>query len=403
MFEKVKYPDPSIWYEDVATTPILLSYANKICHVHKNLYFYRQREGSISHVSKNPKILGILEACDRTLTLGNPKYKKELEYAVYHILVEFLHFRPEFAEEYLAYANKYKKTFIKNPYILDNIEAGRKENIYEQKLIPKKIHYFWFGGNPLNELTKKCIESWKKYAPDYEIIEWNEKNCDINKNTYVKEAYENKKWAFVADYFRIKVIYEQGGFYMDTDMELTKPIDFLRLNNIFFPAETNSVNACIFGAIPKQPMIKEWLEGYQNDHFIKEDGTLDIDTTIVVRLTRVLKKYYKIKFDGYNHQIDKYFTIYSPDVLLIDVFNDQNVALHHYDATWWDIKVGIRSYKYDVLNYYFKHKKERKEKLSFKIKRKLINIIRKIANIIFPKNIYDKGKRIYRKMKGKSM
>lgn len=403
LFDIVKYPNPSIWYEDVATTPILLSYADKICHVKENLYFYRQREGSISHESKNPKILGILDACKRILELGNSEYRKELEYAVYHILVEFLHFRPEYAEEYIEYANKYKKEFLENHYILDNIDAGRKENIYEQKLIPKKIHYFWFGGNPLNELTKKCIESWKKYAPDYEIIEWNESNCDININDYVKEAYENKKWAFVADYFRIKVIYEQGGFYMDTDMELTNSIDFLRLNNIFFPAETNSVNACIFGAIPNQKIVAEWLESYENDHFVKKDGTLDIDTTIVVRLSKILKKYYKIPFDGYSHVIDSYFTIYSPDVLLVDVFNNMNVALHHYDATWWDVKIGIRSYKYDVLSYYFKHKKEHKEKLSFRIKRGILNSIRKTASIIFPKSIYDKGKRIYRKMKGKSM
>ena len=403
LFDIVKYPNPSIWYEDVATTPILTSYAKNIAHISKNLYFYRQREGSISHVSKNPKILGILEACERSLTLGNKEYIKELEYAVYHILVEFLHFRPEYAEEYLEYANKYKERFLENQYILNEIESGRKENIYNQKLIPKKIHYFWFGGNPLNDLTKRCIETWKKYAPDYEIIEWNESNCDVYENDYVKEAYENKKWAFVADYFRIKVIYEQGGFYMDTDMELTNNIDFLRLNNIFFPAETNNVNACIFGAIDHHPIVEEWLRGYQTDHFVKEDGTLDIDTTIVVRLTRVLKKYYKIKYDGYSHKIAPYFTIYSPDVLLVDVFNNQNVSLHHYDATWWDVRVGMRSYKYDVLNYYFKHKKEKKEKLSFRIKRVILNTVRKVASVIFPQSVYDKGKRAYRKIKGKSM
>ena len=403
LFDIVKFPNPSIWYEDVATIPIILSYAKNITHIKNNLYFYRQREGSISQISRNPKNIGIIDACERMLELGNKEYIKELEYAVYHILVEFLHFRPEFAEEYLEYANKYKERFLDNAYIVDIIESGRKENLYNQKLIPKKIHYFWFGGNPLNDLTKRCIETWKKYAPDYEIIEWNESNCDVYENDYVKEAYENKKWAFVADYFRIKVISEQGGFYMDTDMELTKPIDFLRLNNIFFPAETDCVNACIFGSIAGHPIMKEWLESYQTDHFIKKDGTLDIDNTIVVRLTKILKKYYKIKYDGYTHVIAPYFTIYSPDILLIDVYNNQNVSIHHYDATWWDVRVGIRSYKYDVLNYYFTHKKERKEKLSTRIKRKIINIVRNVANVIFPKSVYNKGKKIYRKMKGTSM
>ena len=95
--------------------------------------------------------------------------------------------------------------------------------------------------------------------------------------------------------------------------------------------------------------------------------------------------------------------LHIPDVLLVDVFNNQNVSLHHYDATWWDVRVGMRSYKYDVLNYYFKHKKEKKEKLSFKIKRVILNTVRKVASVIFPQSVYDKGKRAYRKIKGKSM
>ena len=89
-------------------------------------------------------------------------------------------------------------------------------------MIPKKIHYCWFGGKPLNKLGKKCLKSWKKHFPDYEIIEWNESNFDLNCCQYVKEAYEAKKWAFVSDYVRYKVLYEQGGVYFDTDVEVIK-------------------------------------------------------------------------------------------------------------------------------------------------------------------------------------
>ena len=92
----------------------------------------------------------------------------------------------------------------------------------------KYIHYCWFGGKPLPKLAKKCIKSWKKYLPDYEIIEWNENNVDLEECAFIKEAYENKKWAFVADYARTKAIYEMGGIYFDTDMLITKPIDFLQ-------------------------------------------------------------------------------------------------------------------------------------------------------------------------------
>ena len=90
-------------------------------------------------------------------------------------------------------------------------------------MIPKKIHYFWIGGNPKPESVLYCIDSWKKYCPDYEIIEWNESNYDFTKNEYMRQAYEAKKWAFVTDYARLDVIYKYGGIYLDTDVELIKP------------------------------------------------------------------------------------------------------------------------------------------------------------------------------------
>ena len=94
-------------------------------------------------------------------------------------------------------------------------------------MIPKKIHYCWFGGNPLPPLAVKCIESWKKYLPDYEIKEWNESNFDLNYNDYVCEAYEVKKWAFITDVVRLYAMVTEGGIYKDTDVEVLKPLDDL--------------------------------------------------------------------------------------------------------------------------------------------------------------------------------
>lgn len=94
-------------------------------------------------------------------------------------------------------------------------------------MIPKKIHYCWFGGNPLPPLAVKCIESWKKYCPDYEIKEWNESNFDLNCNEYVREAYEAKKWAFITDVVRLYAMVTEGGIYMDTDVEVLRPLDDL--------------------------------------------------------------------------------------------------------------------------------------------------------------------------------
>ena len=93
--------------------------------------------------------------------------------------------------------------------------------------IPKIIHYCWFGGGPISPESRKCIESWKKYCPDYKIIEWNEQNFEISQNRYAQQAYEAKKYAFVSDYVRLAVLYEYGGIYLDTDVELVRPLDEL--------------------------------------------------------------------------------------------------------------------------------------------------------------------------------
>ena len=101
----------------------------------------------------------------------------------------------------------------------------------------KYIHYCWFGNKPLSKLSKQCIKSWKKYLPDYEIICWNETNCNLNDCAFVKGAYENGKWAFVADYFRTKALNEYGGIYFDTDMKLTKDISKLLNDETFLGVE----------------------------------------------------------------------------------------------------------------------------------------------------------------------
>ncbi|CVI73605.1 Capsular polysaccharide synthesis protein [Clostridiales bacterium CHKCI001] len=109
-------------------------------------------------------------------------------------------------------------------------------------MIPKKIHYCWFGRGEKPKLAKKCIASWQKYCPDYEIIEWNEDNFDINLNAYTKWCYDNRKYAFLSDYVRLLVVYENGGIYFDTDVELIKNLDFLLDNEAFFGFETGASN-----------------------------------------------------------------------------------------------------------------------------------------------------------------
>ena len=118
-------------------------------------------------------------------------------------------------------------------------------------MIPKYIHYCWFGGKPLPEIAVKCIQSWKKFFPDYKIIEWNEDNFDLNSCDYCREAYEAKKWAFVSDYARFKILAEYGGIYFDTDVEVIKSFDDI-LQNDTLTNLTESYHKELLEAIEKE-------------------------------------------------------------------------------------------------------------------------------------------------------
>lgn len=148
--------------------------------------------------------------------------------------------------------------------------------------IPKVIHYCWFGGNPLPEEVKRCIRSWKKFCPDYKIIEWNESNFDCTRNLYAKQAMECRKWAFVSDYARLKIVYEQGGIYLDTDVELLRPLDDLLDYQAFFGFENNSdkkekevATGLGFGAEKGNDVVKELMRDYEEISLLQEDGSFD--------------------------------------------------------------------------------------------------------------------------------
>lgn len=355
IIKKYKFPSQDIWYEDMYVMPAILSNCKKIAYINKELYYYRQRKSSITSSVKNEKTLGVIKSWEQGLKTVNKKYLEEFIFALYKSIVSFMYFKPEYAMEFLEYYNKNKDIFKNNKYVENSIKNGEYENISKKKIIPKKIHYCWFGKGKKSELFEKCLNSWKKYAPDFEIIEWNEDNCDVNECDYVKEAYEAKKWAFVSDYFRLKIIKEYGGIYVDTDTEFTSYIYELLLNESFFAFETNNIHAGIFGAIPNNSIICDILSTYENDHFLNNDGTTNSSNTIPKRISNVLAQKTKIKFNGREQLLDNDIKIYSADVLTLNMYNDRNIAEHHYEATWWDAKYGIKSYKYNVLEYYFQH------------------------------------------------
>lgn len=159
-------------------------------------------------------------------------------------------------------------------------------------MIPKRIHYCWFGRGPMPELAIKCIESWHKYMPDYEYKLWNEDNFDINSVPYVKEAYESKKYAFVTDYVRLYALYTEGGIYMDTDVEVLKPYDDLLDLSGFTGYEGSKYLPPVTGTMASEAgssWVKEQLDAYEGIHFLLEGGTMDT-TTNTTRISEIMKR-----------------------------------------------------------------------------------------------------------------
>ena len=132
-------------------------------------------------------------------------------------------------------------------------------------MIPKTIHYCWFGRGEMSTKSKKCLASWKRYCPDYEIIEWNEDNFDLDMNPYTRTTYANRQYAFLSDYVRLFVVREYGGIYLDTDVELLRPLDDLLENKAYFGFENNSYVATGlgFGAEAKSPVLDAMLAAYE--------------------------------------------------------------------------------------------------------------------------------------------
>ena len=210
-------------------------------------------------------------------------------------------------------------------------------------MIPKVIHYCWFGGNPLPELSLRCIESWKKYCPDYEIIEWNESNYNIESAPlYVRQAYEAKKWAFVSDYVRLDLIYKYGGIYLDTDVELISSLDPFLDNDCFMGLETDIYIATGlgFGAISRHKAIKELMGLYDDMPFVNKDGTLNLTTCPIITTDYYVGKGFiredkKQEIENTVIYPSEYFC--PKDYITHECsITRKTVSIHHFDASWLD-------------------------------------------------------------------
>ncbi len=208
-------------------------------------------------------------------------------------------------------------------------------------MIPKTIHYCWFGRGDKPDLAKKCIESWKKYCPDYKIIEWNEDNFDIDINSYVREAYDAKKYAFVTDYVRLYVLEKYGGIYMDSDVEVIKPLDHFLNEKAFSSFENNDyIPTGIMASEKNNLWIKSLLHDYDNLHFIN-NGNMDL-TPNTIRITKTtIDKFKLIPHSSYQKLGNGVVTIYPHDFFCpkSHITNEIEITenthtIHHFAGSW---------------------------------------------------------------------
>ncbi len=219
--------------------------------------------------------------------------------------------------------------------------------------IPKVIHYCWFGNNEIPKEYRSCMDSWEKFCPEYEIRRWDETNFDISINQYMYQAYQNKKWAFVSDYARLKIIYDYGGIYLDCDVELLKNPDVFLSEKMFCGFEDNNfINLGLgYGAVARHPYLKRLMEYYDTLDFVNQDGSLNMVPCPVYQ-TEILKTFGFMDDNYYQKKDD--ITVFPTDVFSpvsgwgTGRITDKSYMLHHYCASWQskeDVKKAKEMYQ----------------------------------------------------------
>lgn len=216
------------------------------------------------------------------------------------------------------------------------IKHEKREEKRTNELTPKTIHYCWFGRGKYSRLIEQCMESWQKFLPTYEFVLWNEDTFPMEQYPFAVEAYEKKKYAFVSDVARLHALYEQGGIYLDTDIEVLKPFDDLLVHDAFTGFETygdrtSPLQSGVMGAKPQHPWIAVLLAWYEGKHF---DGyTTYMPNTRII--TKIVKHGYHAKLDGRQTVLDGNVHIYPAEYFCPgEHVSDRSYCIHHFVGSW---------------------------------------------------------------------
>ena len=246
-------------------------------------------------------------------------------------------------------------------------------------MIPKVIHYCWFGNGEKSESVLKCIESWRKFCPDYEIKEWNETNYDVTKNKYMREAYEEKRWGFVSDYARLDIVLENGGIYLDTDVELIAGLNEFLDCQSYFGFERAADNYYIntgsgFGSLANNPFLLGLRDSYNNFSFRNEEGILQLTPCPIVNANF---------FSDYGFRMDNTYQVINGNVVYPSEYfspfswtnmrgklSKNTVSIHHYDTSWLSDE-------------------EKKKRRKATIKHNIVHLPNRIVKVIMGTNRYE--------------
>lgn len=288
-----------------------------------------------------------IEACGKLFEVRSPKYLETCSEETV-IVLNISRFPDVIRQLEGMSCTKNMTCFVMPMMLIHNFcsdASNGNVKLSEEPLIPKKLHYMWLGRKPLPDNLRKCIESWKKFCPDYEIIEWNEDNYDIEKHPYMKQAYEAGAYGFVPDYARIDILYNEGGFYLDTDVELKRSIDDLRYQKAFCGVEKwQIINfGGLSGSVKGNPMLKEFLDARQDVFFLNADGRQNKNTCGFYDTRVALKHGYKINGSSQAlGDINIYaYDYFQPYDYMSGIINEtENThSIHWFSGGWLDEKM----------------------------------------------------------------
>lgn len=302
-----------------------------------------------------------INMCGKNIKIVSPDVLKKLDGNV-TILITMSRYISVYEQLNDVVGKEKYSCYIIPAMCIENFHNNEKKGViknFSQQVIPKKIHYMWLGRNKMPYFLEQCIDSWRKYCPDYEIIRWDESNYDVHKNNFVSQAYDNQRYGFVPDYARIELLYEYGGIYLDTDVELQRNIDELLYQEAFCSVEKWQVmnfGGCS-GAIKGHKSLEPFLESWEKRELVRRDGTIDsissglIDTTIALRQGYVISGENQT-INGMNIYTYDYFHPYDYMSGKLEMTED-TYSIHHFHGGWIDEKVRADNVeatkKYDTL------------------------------------------------------